>query len=222
MFLGINDKGERIDIDKANRYEQYKCEFCGGELVTKMGKVNAWHFSHKKLKDCDEWYEMSEWHRQWQCRFPEQLREIVIQNEYGKHRADVKASDLIIEFQHSNIAGNEFDKRNEFYSKDNKLVWLFDLRDKHIYRRFSKEKGNKCRFEWNWAYKFNEMDLYEYKSRRNIELFFQISENEIVRVYWNKTGFKYFGGYMYDVDSFMNFLRGFRKKKIQKQIEPPF
>lgn len=210
MLYALNSKNKRTEATKATKEEKYKCPCCGEEVVFKKGVVKIPHFSHKSKSNCDDWYEMSKWHKEWQENFPEEFREVVIEEFGEKHRADVKVEDLIIEFQHSNIAGSEFDKRNDFYSTSNKLVWLFDLRDKNIitYRKINNKTFN-C--EWKWAYKFNNLEHYG----SDFDLFFQLDEKRIIKVVWNKQGFKYFGGYMYTKEGFKEYLR----RKLRKMRE---
>lgn len=74
------------------------------------------------LRSCDfvvdDWkYDMSEWHRNWQNRFPESTREVVIEYKGESHRADILTGGYVIEFQHSPITSTEFERRNLFYTK---------------------------------------------------------------------------------------------------------
>jgi hypothetical protein len=62
---------------------------------------------------------MTAWHLGWQERFPEHMREVTI----GPHRADVKTSKCVIEFQHSPISVEDIQAREAFYGN---MVWVFD------------------------------------------------------------------------------------------------
>lgn len=74
---------------------------------------------------------MSEWHLSWQRRFPEEYREVVIEKNGIKHRADICINNTVIEFQHSPITGEEIAKRNNFYLYCGyQIVWVFDATDK--------------------------------------------------------------------------------------------
>ena len=88
---------------------------------------------HKKGTQClDGWsHDMSEWHRAWQEKFPEECREVVVEKNGVKHRADVLINNTVIEFQHSPITNEEILERNNFYlSCGYPVVWVFDATDK--------------------------------------------------------------------------------------------
>lgn len=213
MFYALDGHNRRISAEEATKGVEYFCPCCNSEVILKRGKVKVHHFAHRTLRKCDEWYEMSDWHKHWQEKFPEQFREIVIEEDGERHRADIKVDDLVVEFQHSNIAGKEFDKRNEFYSKNNHLVWLFDLRTKDISEIIVRNSHRKTRkFLWLWAYKFNNLDYFG----SNFDLFFHLPSGDILKVVWNKKGFKYVGGYIYTEEGFMEYLRR-KYKRILKE-----
>ena len=74
---------------------------------------------------------MSEWHFEWQSKFPIDSREVVVERDGVVHRADILINDTVIEFQHSPINGEEFEARNSFYKNCGyRVVWLFDVADK--------------------------------------------------------------------------------------------
>ena len=102
---------------------------CNGELRVKEGSVNIKHFSHISRSDCDDFtIDMSEWHRRWQEQFPIGNREVVIEYNGEKHRADVLAYGHVIEFQHSSIPLDEFHRRNDFYTAaGKKVIWILKL-----------------------------------------------------------------------------------------------
>ena len=108
MFIALNKNNKRVSIDNANINEQYFCPVCGATLTIKAVDSLAIkkHFAHKKGIICydDFTNDMSDWHLTWQNRFPEQYREVVIEKDGEKHRADICINNTIIEFQHSNIS----------------------------------------------------------------------------------------------------------------------
>lgn len=210
MLFALDEYGHKVNIKDSIKGNKYFCACCHSEVIQKKGLVKTWHYSHKKNKDCDEWYEMSEWHKDWQSNFKDEHREVTIKNQYGKHRADVKVGNLVIEFQHSPLSSAEFQKRTDFYSKDNYLVWLFDVRDKDIERGFTKKEHKTQHFVWKWAYKFNDISVYE--NLKKFRICLQIADNLIVTLTWNRQGFKYIGGNCYDKEGFMNYLRNEYKK----------
>lgn len=135
MFIALNANGERISIENASTDTQYYCPICKEPLIIRASESLAvkTHFAHKRGTICyDDWsHDMSEWHLSWQRQFPEQYREVVIDKNGIKHRADVCINNTVIEFQHSPITGEEIAKRNAFYlSCGYQVVWVFDATDK--------------------------------------------------------------------------------------------
>ena len=107
----------RVHALDAEKGQEYYCPVCGNQVIPRQGEVNSWHFAH--VTSCvDDWkYDMSEWHRNWQNRFPESTREVVIEYKGESHRADILTGGYVIEFQHSPITSTEFERRNLFYTK---------------------------------------------------------------------------------------------------------
>lgn len=208
MFIAYDTKSNRVNIDNATKGENYYCPCCGAELIVKKGLINQWHFAHKCKADCDEWYEMSEWHKSWQEKFPIRFREIALSNENEKHRADIKVGKLVVEFQKSPLSCENFLKRNHFYTNGNFLIWLFDIRDKDIVQYDYSWARNKYKYffyEWKWAYKLDKFPI-----PKNVKLFFQTENNEIiahVENHYNK-GFKFFTGVPLSIEQFIDTLRG--------------
>lgn len=107
------------------------CPVCKQKVQARCGKIRIWHWAHEKGGKCsDPWWENeTEWHRCWKEEFPEDWREVLLQDEAtGKiHRADVKLqnSGLVLEFQHSAIAPEELQSRVNFYQN---MVWIADAR----------------------------------------------------------------------------------------------
>lgn len=214
MFYALNVQGKRVSIFDVETNQEYFCPICKEKLIQKRGNVNAWHFAHSTKQNCDEWYEMSEWHLMWQNRFPEKYREIVIDVGNEKHRADIRVGNIIIEFQNSTISGEHFEKRNNFYTSCGELVWVFNLQGKKIYEKKYKE-GKTIQYQWDWAYKLNNLKSYDSK----FDLFFQLKKDVLVKVVWNKQGFKFFGGYKYNTETFFQYLRNkYQKNQGIKKI----
>lgn len=135
MFIAFDKDNNRTEIERAEIGEKYYCPICGEELIiraTDSLSVKA-HFAHKKNSQCiDDWqHDMSEWHYNWQRQFPERCREVVIENNGIKHRADICIGKIIIEFQHSPLSSEEFEKRNAFYTSCGyQVIWVFDAEGK--------------------------------------------------------------------------------------------
>lgn len=135
MFIALNSNKERVAIENCSNSEKYYCPVCGERLAIRAidSKSIRTHFAHKRGTICydDFTHDMSEWHYNWQCRFPESAREIVIEKNGIKHRADILINNTVIEFQHSPITAEEINKRNEFYlSCGYNMVWVFDADNK--------------------------------------------------------------------------------------------
>ena len=134
MYIALNSNKERVQIENASINKEYFCPICGEKLIIKAidSKSIRIHFAHKSKKDCDDFnHDMSDWHYNWQCCFPENTREIVLENNGIKHRADILINNTVIEFQHSPISTDEIRKRNEFYlSCGYDMLWVFDANDK--------------------------------------------------------------------------------------------
>lgn len=130
MFVAIKED-KKISINDAVKGNTYFCPVCQQPLIIREGKVRVKHFAHKKQSLCDNWGDMSEWHKAWQERFPIECREVVLEKNGVKHRADVCVGNTVIEFQHSPISYEEFVARNNFYTSCGyNLVWLFDMSNK--------------------------------------------------------------------------------------------
>lgn len=127
-----NDKNlNRVAVENADRETTYYCPYCNEPLTNKAfdSKCVKRYFSHKQGMKCtDDWhYDMSEWHRSWQELFPIGCREVSIEYNGIKHRADVCVGKVIFEFQHSSISNEEIQARNQFYtSAGYELIWIFD------------------------------------------------------------------------------------------------
>ena len=135
VFIALNANNEKVSIENADKICEYFCPVCNEKLsikATNSLSVRA-HFAHKKGTEClDDWkHDMSEWHYNWQCQFPEEYREVVVEKDEKKHRADVLINGYVIEFQHSPISRVEIKERNEFYTNCGyKVIWVFDANDK--------------------------------------------------------------------------------------------
>lgn len=154
MLYALDDNKNRVDAYDANKDDTYYCPICGGEVRPKQGEFNSWHFAH--IVSCkDVWsYDMSEWHREWQEKYPVENREVVITSKGVSHRADVVLGKYVIEFQHSPLSALEFMERNRFYTRAGyKIVWLFDVR--HLFQNninyLNNDDDNK--FVWKYAMK---------------------------------------------------------------------
>lgn len=180
MYTAVDERKERVYIGNAVRGNEYFCPICHGHLSVKMGKVREHHFAHMPGMECsDSWagkYDMSDWHREWQERFPEENREVVIEYNGVKHRADVLVGNTVIEFQHSKMSNEEFWERNKFYTDAGyELVWLFDLIEEFRVGRV-KESGN-TGYQYRWYYSWHTFDGFSPKENKKVKVCFQFGES---------------------------------------------
>lgn len=125
---------------EAQPKQQGHCPCCSQPVIAKCGKQKVWHWAHRNIKTCDNWWESeTEWHRSWKSNFPAEWQETVLFDELTdeKHIADVRTiHNLVIEFQHSHINPNERISREKFYKN---MVWVVDgTRLQRDYPRFLK------------------------------------------------------------------------------------
>jgi hypothetical protein len=124
------------------------CPLCGVNLVSKCGRINAWHWAHKDMANCDPWYEPeTPWHFGWKQLVAPAFCEFRL----PPHRADILGNGAtVIELQHSSISPEEIEEREQFY--DN-MIWLFDATDE-AWNRFqltheqSPDVGRFVSFRW--------------------------------------------------------------------------
>ncbi len=180
MFFAKNNKGERISISEANAFETYYCPLCDGELMQKHGTIKAHHFAHKTPLEegrlsCDGWSsDMSEWHLDWQNAFPEKCREVVVEKNGIRHRADVLIDKTVVEFQHSSLNAEEFRERNQFYSSAGyRVIWVFDLIKQFSEKRIKPSLTENNSYSWDWPSRtFKNFNLWQ----QSVEVFFQFSD----------------------------------------------
>lgn len=174
------------------------CPCCNKEVIAKQGSVNAHHFAHKTLIECDQWYSMSEWHKSWQEQFNDKYREVIMSVGGEKHRADVKVNHLVVEFQNSPINMEDFEERNKFYTANgDMLVWLFNGDDKSIKVLDSIGK-------MKWKYK---MKLQLEQRTDNVRCF--IEKDDYI---YSLQNYPFYGERM-SKDKFMDLLRNLYKTK---------
>ena len=156
MLIALNEKNERVSSNNAKKSSSYFCPICHEHVSVKALDSLAVrpHFAHKKGTEClDNWkHDMSEWHYNWQCQFPEEYREIVVEKNGIKHRADILIDQTVIEFQHSPITGDEISKRNIFYTNCGyRVIWVFDANNKvknAIQTNESTDPSREVKLEW--------------------------------------------------------------------------
>ena len=191
MQFANNENGLRTYIKDAEENSAFFCPYCNAPMIQRRGQVNIPHFAHAKGHLCsDSWTyeEMSEWHCGWQYRYPKECQEFAVENALGRHRADVLINNTVIEFQHSPISAEEFQKRNDFYTACGyRVIWLFDAREVYEENLTMDETGI---YRWKHAPKMlTGFDLYG-----DVAVYFQlkdVSQEEdgiIIRLTWCDDG----------------------------------
>lgn len=177
MYIAIDKEYKRISIKNAIQGDTFFCPICLKKMFVKAGYERVRHFSHYPNCNCnDSWsrqYDMSDWHYEWQNRFPVENQEIIVQCDDVRHRADVITDRTVVEFQHSPLSSGKFNDRNVFYH-DNigyKVVWLYDMQD-DFKQKFIKKTSEK---EFLWSKPRSTFRNYTLRSGQ-IDLFFQIDE----------------------------------------------
>ena len=55
MFIAVDEFNKRINIDDAEKGQQYFCPICHSPLMIRDGKINAKHYAHKAGECSDDW-----------------------------------------------------------------------------------------------------------------------------------------------------------------------
>ncbi len=186
MFVAFDEYNRIRCADETAPGKSYYCPVCSEPLSVRRGEVRHPYFAHFPGKACsDSWdgeYDGSDWHRNWQAKFPLGNQEVVVQLGSIKHRADILAGKTVLEFQHSPLTADAFSKRNNFYLElGYKVVWLFDLTEDFADGKVF-EIDDLC-FGWKWPR--NTFKGFNVEQGR-VEVFFQLKdeneENCIVKV----------------------------------------
>lgn len=184
MQFAIDENGIRTSINNSIKGKPYKCPCCGSEVIQKKGDIMIWHFAHKSLADCVDYYDhKGEWHRAMQELFPEKNREVYEKTFMYRHIFDVLTDKgRIIEFQHSPISQNDFEDRTHHYflrtcfEETPKPIWVFDFRERTFYISEKRYDWNKRARKFYWQ---RAKDLFgeyrNYKGNARYELWLLIN-----------------------------------------------
>ena len=190
MLKAIDKYDNSVTIDEADETQTYYCPICNQALIQKRGEIREHHFSHigprgtnaRNYVPCsDTWhYDKTDWHIQWQKRFPSECYEKVLTDGTEKHIADIFINNIVVEFQHSTITLEEFRERNLFYlSLGYKVIWVFDLIDECESGRIKREDYPENCYRWSYVKKlFREIDV----KKEGVLLLFQVSDEDQIGV----------------------------------------
>ena len=184
MEFALDQNGFRIDAHNAKKGLEYFCPICHGRVIARQGQTNVDHFAH--IARCsDDWTydEMSEWHSEWQAQFPRNNREIVVDCDGERHRTDVMACGYAVEFQHSPITAEAFNRRNDFYIRyGKKVIWIFDVIEEYdsdkiqCYDEWRSKDDNGGKYSWKHPRRF--LKDYIPQKDKNVIVSFQMAESE--------------------------------------------
>lgn len=193
MQIALDESGNRISAENAQKGNLYRCPICNGAVILKQGSIKDAHFAHESNKCIDHWhYDMSEWHRNMQSRFPEGQREIVITYNGETHRADILFGNQIIEFQHSAISADEIARRNSFYrSAGYSIAWVFDLQEQYDAGRIMPcDRFDGIGFRWSRPKAVFKCFPIPHENDKNLVLYFYWveydGEEQFNRVIWSR------------------------------------
>lgn len=122
MLIAVDSNNRRISPHKG---ATATCPLCSSSVRAYCGEINIHHWRHVSLSLCDTWKESeSEWHRNWKNKFPKEWQEVIIDDGFERHIADIKTpGGLVLELQNSSISSVTIKIREQFY--DN-IVWLIN------------------------------------------------------------------------------------------------
>lgn len=186
MIIALDKDNNRIHINETERKNDYYCPSCGKPLVIRKGEIRRHHFAHMASDNCtDSWsgsYDMTDWHFDWQSKYPKDNQEVLCALGSVNHRADVMIDRTVVEFQHSSMSTETFNNRNSFYDGlGYKVIWLFDLTDDYANGQLRYHTDdNEIAFEWVRPKK--TFDLFDDIQYGTVDLFFQISDDQIVKI----------------------------------------
>lgn len=218
MLFALDKDNKKVHIDNTIRSEDYFCPCCGSKMVLRMGDIRIHHFAHPSDSICrDTWhYDMTEWHYEWQNRFPKEYQEIVKTKDGQKHRADVliESEKVVFEFQHSPLSPDEFENRNSFYnSLGYKVIWIFDVEEQYQNEQIENYRSDL----WSWKRPKRTFDFYDCKNKL-VQLYLQLDNSDIdlIKVTWctDDNGLSRFAtdGYGYDEESIVHMFDDDKKQ----------
>ena len=194
MQIAFDEKGKRVLAYAADKGNEYHWPLCKRIVNVCQGSIKEAYFAHHANDTCtDSWnYDMSEWHRSMQSRFPEKQREIIVSHGGITHRADVLCGNQIVEFQHSPISFEEIKERNAFYNAAGySVAWVFDLQEQYDAGRISPcDHYNGLGYKWSYPKASLQCfpQPHEYDKKLVIHFYWINSdgEEEFNRVIWSK------------------------------------
>ncbi len=216
MYIAFDNNFNRVHIKDCTTRGKYFCPYCQNPLIVRKGDIRRHHFAHAKSAKCtDTWSvdrlaNISDWHKEWQDRFPIDNQEIRLTLGEITHRADVMIRRTVIEFQHSQLTSIKFSQRNAFYAGlGHKVIWIFDYRELFANGKFAALLNNNTETHYSWKNPKHTFDSFtDVDSLDDVKLYFQITDGQLLRITKiSKTGFEYFNAKEISVDRFLDNLK---------------
>jgi competence CoiA-like predicted nuclease len=138
------------------------CPMCLYPVIPCVGNINIPHFRHVSKENCDTWSDgITKWHLDWQDKFKDEFREVIITKNGEKHIADIKTTNgTVIEFQNSFISPDDIYIRELFYGQ---IVWVFNVSKCKDNIDFLDIKNKNRYWDTVWNY-----DYCEYEKLKNV------------------------------------------------------
>jgi len=146
MRIALVDGGRRLAEPKLKGV----CAMCKGNVVSKCGEINVWHWAHENVCPHEDGKE-TEWHAYCKNLFPIECTEIIVDD----HRADVIWKGVVYEFQSKPMEPEEMIDRQRFWeSKGYRFMWVFNMYESwDNFSFWAKAEGENdvyMTFRWKW------------------------------------------------------------------------
>lgn len=125
MLLAVKD-GTRVRPTKTG--ERGTCPVCDGEVVSRCGEINVWHWAHRAVTGCDPWMEAeSEWHAEWKALVPENWIEVIVEKDGKRRCADIRLPNgRVVKLQRAPLSPEQIREYETFFGA---MLWIFDVRE---------------------------------------------------------------------------------------------
>ena len=125
MLLAVKD-GTRVRPTKTG--ERGTCPVCDGEVVSRCGEINVWHWAHRAVTGCDPWMEAeSEWHAEWKALVPENWIEVIMEKDGKRRFADIRLPNgRVVKLQRAPLSPEQIREYETFFGA---MLWIFDARE---------------------------------------------------------------------------------------------
>ena len=125
MLIAVN---EGTSVRPTRTGERASCPVCDGEVVSRCGEINVWHWAHRAATGCDPWLEAeSEWHAEWKSLVPETWIEVIIEKDAQRRSADIRLPNgRVVKLQSAPLSPQQIRAYESFFGN---MLWIFDVRE---------------------------------------------------------------------------------------------